>query len=506
MAENKDFLGSLAKEVENKPDSFKEERVEKITRPNPFKPKTVISVLVVLALIASGVYYFFLRPNIVMQDFVGRKVSDFTAWARQNDIDSQGVLVVEEYSFEHAKDIVISQDIEEGQKIKKDAKMTITVSLGADPSEVVAFPALMTMMLSEINTWIADNKLLNTRVTTTYDDKILQDEVISYDLKNIEESEFTRGSTLTIVVSKGVKPAATITVTTDYVDQAYSIFKSWADTNKLVIEMSESYNNTIALGNIVSLSVAKDDKVKEGDTIKVVVSKGPAVKMIYLDAYTQERVTDWAAANNVTVRFKETYHATIGKDIVVYQSITSGTIIKDDDILIVGISLGKPKLDVTPGSTVSTLQETINGLNEDGANLSINPSYTYEINDLAPGSIIRVSNLSSVTVGTKLNLVISEGKNILLVDYKGSADATDDDEYLSWGDVVASPNAYSEFDINKLCGTNAGVSCKITYQNGDPLLNTKVLSISRSDGKPLIKDTYIKQSVSINIVICDTNS
>ena len=63
MAENKDFLGSLAKEVENKPDSFKEERVEKITRPNPFKPKTVISVLVVLALIASGVYYFFLRDR-----------------------------------------------------------------------------------------------------------------------------------------------------------------------------------------------------------------------------------------------------------------------------------------------------------------------------------------------------------------------------------------------------------------------------------------------------------
>ncbi len=503
MAENKDFLGSLAKEVENKPDSFKEERVEKITRPNPFKPKTVISVLVVLALIASGVYYFFLRPNIVMQDFVGRKVSDFTAWARQNDIDSQGVLVVEEYSFEHAKDIVISQDIEEGQKIKKDAKMTITVSLGADPSEVVAFPALMTMTLSEINAWIADNKLLNTRVTTTYDDKILQDEVISYDLKNIDESEFTRGSTLTIVVSKGVKPAATITVTTDYVDQAYSIFKSWADTNKLVVEMSESYNNKIALGNIVSLSVAKDDKVKEGDTIKVVVSKGPAVKMIYLDAYTQERVTDWAAANNVTVRFKETYHATIGKDIVVYQSITSGTIIKDDDILVVGISLGKPKLDDPVGKTDSELQDIINGLNEEGANLSINPSYTYEINDLAPGSIIRVSNLSSVTVGTKLNLVISEGKNILLDDYTSTTEPATN---VTWAQVVATPSSYHEVDINNLCGANTGVTCKITYQNSDTADNSEVISISRSDGNELKSGTYIKQSVSINIVICDKNS
>ncbi len=504
MAENKDFLGSLAKEVEKKPDSFKEERVEKITRPNPFKPKTVISVLVVLALIATGVYYFFLRPNIVMEDFVGRKVSDFTAWARQNDIDSQGVLVVEEYSFEHAKDIVISQDIEEGQKIKKDVKMTITVSLGADPSEVVAFPALMTMTLSEINDWIADNKLLNTRVTTTYDDKILQDEVISYDLKNIDESEFTRGSTLTIVVSKGVKPAATITVTTDYVDQAFSVFKSWADTNKLVVEMSESYNNKIALGNIVSLSVAKDDKVKEGDTIKVVVSKGPAVKMIYLDAYTQERVTDWAAANNVTVRFKQTYHATIGEDIVVYQSITDGTIIKDDDILIVGISLGKPKLDDPTNTTVSALQEIISELNELGANLSINPSYAYEINDsVAAGNIIRISNLGSITVGTKLNLVISEGKNILLDDYTNT---TTPAENVTWAEVVANPNSFQEVDINNLCGANAGVTCKITYQNSDTLIDSTVISISRSDGNELKSGTYIKQSVSINIVICDKNS
>ncbi|MDD2591334.1 MAG: PASTA domain-containing protein [Erysipelotrichaceae bacterium] len=490
MAENKDFLGSLAQEVDQKPDSFKEEKVEKIHRPSPFSPKNVIIVLIILAIIASGTYLLFFKPNITMQNFVGSKISEFTAWARQNDIDSQGVLLVEEYNFEVAEDVIISQDIAEGEKIRKDAKLTITVSLGADPDESVAFVDIKALDLSAINEWIAENKLLNTRVTTTYDDIIPEDQVISYDLKNIDESEFTRGSTLTIVVSKGPKPAATITVTTDYVDQAYSLFKSWADDNKLVIDMSEAYDSKIALGNIVSLSIAKNDKVKEGDTIKVVVSKGPAVKMIYLDAYTRERVTDWAAANNVTVRFKEVYHATIAEDVVVYQSITSGTLIKDDSILYVGISLGKPRLSQTSNVSIETLKAEIATLNENGANLSIDPTYTYEINEtVAAGNIVRISNLSSLTVGTKLSLVISKGKNVLLS--------------TGWNSITIGDT--TEEEIRTLCVSD-DLTCKITYQTaGTNTIGTIAsVKINDTDTTP-VGGNYLTQLDVINVYVYANN-
>ncbi len=497
MSENKDFLGSIAKEAQKKPASFQEERVERINKPNPFNLKTIGAVVVALAVIGAAVYFIFLRPNITMQNFVGRNVSEFTAWAKQNGVINTGVLVEERYNFDVAKDIIVEQDVAEGTKIRKDTKITLVVSKGANPDELVTFADLKNMTSQEIDAWISENKLLNTRVTSTYDNTVPEGQVISYELRNIEESAFTRGATLSIIISRGVKPAATITVTTDYVDQPYTSFKSWADTNKLVVDMKEAYDSKIIAGNIVSISVKKDDKVKEGDTITVVVSKGQAVKMIYLDKYTQERVADWATANRVTVRFKEVYHATIAKGVVVYQSITANTVLKDEDILTVGISLGKPTLPSVINKSIDALKNEISDLNEKGANLSINPTYSYEIsNTVAVGNIIRISNLGSLTVGTKLDLVISEGKNILLVD----------EIPLKWADVVSNPNGFNETQINELCTANAEVTCNITYRNDADVANSHIISIARSDGKTLEANTYIKQIVTIDIVICDKNS
>ncbi len=497
MSENKDFLGSIAKEAQKKPASFQEERVERINKPNPFNLKTIGAVVVALAVIGAAVYFIFLRPNITMQNFVGRNISEFTAWAKQNGVINTGVLVEERYNFDVAKDIIVEQDVAEGTKIRKDAKITLVVSKGANPDELVTFADLKNMTSQEIDAWISENKLLNTRVTSTYDNTVPEGQVISYELRNIEESAFTRGATLSIIISRGVKPAATITVTTDYVDQPYTSFKSWADTNKLVVDMKEAYDSKIIAGNIVSISVKKDDKVKEGDTITVVVSKGQAIKMIYLDKYTEQRVTDWATANRVTVRFDKIYHATIAKGVVVYQSITTNTVLKDEDILIVGISLGKPTLPSVSDMSIEELKNEISELNEKGANLSINSSYSYEIsNTVAVGNIIRISNLGSLTVGTKLDLVISEGKNIFLVDKLT----------LTWAGVVSDPNGFNETQINELCTANAEVTCNITYRNDADVTNSHIISIARSDGKTLEANTYIKQIVTINIVICDKNS
>ena len=504
MADNKDFLNSLAKEVDKKPASFQEERVEKIAKKSIFTPKTIAISVVVLTVVGAAVYFLFFKPNITMENFVGKNISEFSAWAKQNDISNTGILLNEEYNFDFDKDVVMNQSVAEGTKITKDAKITFVVSKGADPDELVTFPDINSMQYDEITAWVKENKLSNTKVTTTYDAVVAADQVISYDLKSIEPSAFTRGSTLSIVVSKGPKPAATITVSTDYVNQLYTTLKTWADTNNIKVTMTEKYNSTIESGYIISLSVAKGDKVKEGETITAVVSKGPAVKMINFDKYTEQRVTDWCTANKVTVRFNEVYHDIIGKGIVVYQSIVPDKILSDDSILYVGISLGKPKLDATTNITISALQANIDALNEKDAKLSINHSYTYEINESIPvGSIVRISNLSSMTVGTNLNLVISDGKNILLVDY------TDEDvpsNSVTWAGIVADPNNHSESDVSKLCSANKGVSCNFSYQNSDTVVNSNIISITRSDGKPLTSGEYIKQSVSIDVIICDKNS
>ncbi|MEA5026763.1 MAG: PASTA domain-containing protein [Erysipelotrichaceae bacterium] len=496
MADNKDFLDSLAKEVDKKPASFQEERVEKMVHKSFFSLKNIIILVVSLAVIATAVYFVFLRPNISMENFVGKNLTEFSAWAKQNDIDSTGVLVNEEYNFDYDADIIMNQSIAEGEMIKKDAKITLTVSKGADPDELIAFPDIKSMTSEEITAWIKENKLANTKVTSSYDSTVAEGQVISYELKSIEESAFTRGSTLSIVVSKGVKPAATITVSTDYVDQAYTTFKTWADTNKLNVTMTESYSSKIVAGNIISISIKKDDKIKEGDTVTVVVSKGSAVKMIDLGGYTEERITDWCTANDVTVRFKEVYHDSTAKGYETYQTITAGKTVEKTDILTVGISLGKPVLEKTTDITIDDLKLNIAKLNENGANLSINSTYSYEINDdVAAGSIIRISNISSLTVGTQLNLVISRGSNILL-----SSD---------WNKVLSGETdpIATESEISELCEAN-DVNCHITYQQTtDAGLIGKLVSVVRSDTnvKP-VGGQYITELDSINIIVYANNA
>ena len=74
---------------------------------------------------------------------------------------------------------------------------------GPDPDELVTFPDIKNMTMDEIQDWIKENKLLKTKVVTEYSTTVEKDMVIKFDLKNISENNFTRGTNLNITVSKG---------------------------------------------------------------------------------------------------------------------------------------------------------------------------------------------------------------------------------------------------------------------------------------------------------------
>ena len=155
MAEKKDYLSQLATEIDGKkPESFKEEKLEKIERPRlQLNPKVVI-------LIAGLAWFVLFRAKIEMPDFVGLTKAEVTAWIRQQGIKSSGVLMKEEYSFEFDENVILSQSVEPGKKVKEDAKLTFVVSLGADPDELVDFPEdVLSMTRQDINDWVDENKL-----------------------------------------------------------------------------------------------------------------------------------------------------------------------------------------------------------------------------------------------------------------------------------------------------------------------------------------------------------
>ena len=101
MAEKKDYLSQLAAEIDGKkPESFKEEKLEKVERPQlNLNPKVLGIVLAVLLLLVALVWFVLFRAKIEMPDFVGQTQADVTAWIRQQGIKSSGIIMKEEYSF-----------------------------------------------------------------------------------------------------------------------------------------------------------------------------------------------------------------------------------------------------------------------------------------------------------------------------------------------------------------------------------------------------------------------
>ena len=104
---DKDFLSQFSSE-NKKPESFKEEERIKIEKPKKnINPMMIIIPTVIVLIISVVLVYVFLFPHIKVENFEGQVQSDATAWLKQNEIESTGIVFKEEYSFDVAKGSII---------------------------------------------------------------------------------------------------------------------------------------------------------------------------------------------------------------------------------------------------------------------------------------------------------------------------------------------------------------------------------------------------------------
>ncbi len=358
MKDEKSFLDILAKEADKKqeeqkkvelpksdkkPGSFEEEVFHRVDQPKGKNTKLWIGAGVAAVLAMVAIWFFFFSPKITMPDFEGKTLSDVSDWAKQYDINNSSVVVKREYNFDYAEDEVISQSQKPGSKIQKDTPLTFIISNGADPDEEISFPNLREMDQDEIEAWIEENKLEKTRVATQYHASIPSGEVIKYELKSVDESDFKRGSTLNIVISKGEAPLQDVTVV-DHVGKTFEEFKTWANSKKIELVKVDGYSKDVEVGKIISQSVSAGTVIKEGSTIRVVVSQGEAIVMPNLVGYTKDMLDAWIAQNkSITVITKEEYNKeALGT--VIGQSIASGTRVEETDVVVLTTSLYMPQL------------------------------------------------------------------------------------------------------------------------------------------------------------------
>ncbi len=372
MSEKKDYLSQLAAEIEGKkPESFKEEKLERIERPKMnVNPKMIGAAAFVLVLMMGLIWFFFLRAKIEMPDFVGQTKADVTAWVRQQSIASSGIVMKEEYSFEYDEDVILSQSIEPGKKVKEDVKLTFTVSMGADPDELVAFPDdVLSMTKEDINDWVDENKLEKVRISQAYSDEVEEGFVISFDLKGIDREEFTRSTNVTFTVSRGPQPAQTVRLE-NFVGKYQVEVESWAKSYSIVLEVLESYSEEKAEGVVLSQSISSGKTMKEGETLVITVSKGLAVTLPDFTVMSEAEFTEWTAENPGFVKIKERYSDAGGY--IISQSKKAGSQMgSDDDKVEIIVNLGLPKLpnSLGVGSDYQSLVDWCNDERSKGADM-----------------------------------------------------------------------------------------------------------------------------------------
>lgn len=379
----------------DRPRSFEEEKLEKIEKkPIKIDKRTMIISGIIAILAIVGIYFIFFAPKISLPDFTGKPKSELTTWLSQNGIQSSVVALTEEYSMEYDKDVVISQQQKAGKKIHKDTPLNFTISKGPDPDELIPFPDLMSMDYDSVTAWKDENKLLNTKINTVYNDNVPENDVIDYNLKNVAENNFTRGTNLTINISRGKAPAGQVTID-DLSGKTYEEVQTWAKNKKITLTKQEAYSDTIDIGKVISQSAASGTTIKEGEELIVVVSKGKAVTIPNLVGYDATMLEAWTsdANNKVAVVKRETY-SDQPQGTVISQSIAAGSQVDQGTVLELGISLYMPVLQTNSqewyGKDYLSLVAKVDEWNGKGASIAAGAWDGEECSDTypTPGQII----------------------------------------------------------------------------------------------------------------------
>ena len=358
------------------PASYGEEKVVKVDAPKKqLSPVALIILAVIVLGIGFGIYWFKFAPHITMPNFVGKNISEVSTWAKQNKMDSSAIATSEPvYSMDYDKGVVVEQSVAEGKKVKKDTPITFTVSNGPDPDEKIDFPTDITSMTSsEIQAWISENKLSKAKVVSQYSDTVESGNVISYEVKNGSQEDFTRSTTLNVTCSKGPAPAGQITVE-NLVGKTITEVESWCNTKKVVLNKTEAFSDQVDKDKIISMDKKSGDTMKEGETLTVVVSKGKGVKIPNLVGYTEEQYNAWKAdsSNSVTVVTKSVYNAA-PKGSIIAQSLVAGSVVESGEVLELTVSEYLPILETDSrawlGKDYLSLKAQVDEWNSKGASI-----------------------------------------------------------------------------------------------------------------------------------------
>ena len=399
-----------------------------------------------------------------VEDFTGKSLTDVVKWAEKNKVtlnqDYEYSDMVSEYS-------IISQDIESGTKTKDINELTVSVSEGPNPDKEIIVPDMDGWNNERVINYVLDNYLNNVDVSFEKSDKAedtvieqnksgsmkrsdelkltfsLGEELDNSDVKMADlinksefeaifylkqhrikyeiEKEFSNKIERGNVADQSVKAGDTVKVDSDDNKVTITISKGksikvpdlkkmsmveiteWVVENKLKLEFTNKYDDSVKENNVISANYDKGDKIEQGSTVKVVISKG---NLVMENFKSFDEFKKWADKYDISYEEKHEFSDDVPQGEVISYSYKKGDTIKNGDSIVVTISDGKEcKVPDVIGMSKS---KAIDALEEVG----LNYNFVTQSSSKSKNTVIKqsISAGSKVSSGTTITITISSGK------------------------------------------------------------------------------------------------
>lgn len=397
-------------------------------------------------------------------DFTGKSLTDVVRWAEKNEVTLNQDY---EYSDMVAAYSIISQDIEEGTKTKDINELTVSVSEGPNPDKEIIVPEMNGWDTERVINYVEDNYLNNVEVSfresispqdtvieqsdsgsmkrsekleltfslgeeaDTSDVKLadltdmsefaatlyLKQHQIKYEIKKDFSNKIERGN----VSNQSIKANTMIKVNSDEDKVVVTISKgksikvpdlkdmsmveitNWVIENKLKLEFTNQYDDSVKENSVISTNYDKGDKIEQGSTVKVVISKG---KLVMEKFKSLDEFRAWADKYGITYEEKHEFSEEVPQGEVISYSHKKGDTIKNGDSIIVTISDGKECK--VPDVVGMSKKEATEALEEAG----LNYNFVTQSSSKSKNTVIKqsISAGSKVSSGTTITITISSGK------------------------------------------------------------------------------------------------
>jgi beta-lactam-binding protein with PASTA domain len=381
---------------------------------------SLLSVLVTLLIISLTAVYLrevSAKENMSVIDFTSLTENEIKEYLKVNDIDSKYVSFEYQYDPEIKEGYVISQSAEVGSKLKDG--ITIVISKGYDPKEVLSVPDYREMNEETIKAFFRDYSFKDVEYLYEESEEYEPGTVIGI----FFEGEFTRDNNIKVTIAQEpIGENVSTVILPDFREYSVRNVVVWCDTNGLYVAFNNVFSDVYEADTIISQSPAANSEVKQGSTISIKISNGKGVTLGNLVGNSKSAIDKYIKDNNLKVEYTYDYSRTVKKDAAITQSPEAGKTVKDGTTVYITLSKGSDLLATLNkdyvGKSLSDLEKKINEVNaQAGTSIRMVEGLKYYSNTVAAGKIAAHDSQVLATQNFTYNLSLGSFESNFSADY-----------------------------------------------------------------------------------------